>query len=238
VAVPSTPTSTVGGVVALPGVVSIPRSRGPSPGRQSSSGPKLDRTAREIVARLQPRAGGGYHYRDGEFTADIAPDGSVRIEDKHAFSDGPSLSIKADVTDALMRLAGDDPYRAAKARFLDATREVRLGMMKRFHADRLEDSVWDTKDRLKLIWSDGLRSTASRRAEVFQLWDECVESGPDADVRAARAVRATIQGWVRRELPRTHRDAFSEDELAALNRRRRSSQRFDPYVATSTTASP
>ena len=47
------------------------------------------------------------------------------------------LSIRGgfDLTDELMRLGGQDPYRYAKAQFLAGTRELRIRMAARAHAD-------------------------------------------------------------------------------------------------------
>ena len=236
VAVVPAETATGGGPVALPGLPSIRGGVGPS----TPPAPQAERRAkepwrREIVARLQPLAGGRLGYRDTEFTAEIGRDGTVEFFDKHAFSDGVSTTIKVDVTDMLMRAAGDDPYRVAKERFLSATRVLRAQMARKWDDEMLENSVWDMKDRLRALWADGIRPASDRRADVFQLWDECAERGRPERLAASRAVRATIIGFVNDTLPQGSADAFSADELADLNDRRRSKASFRPYTRTATT---
>jgi hypothetical protein len=70
--------------------------------------------------------------------------------------------------------------------------------------------------RLDTVWLDRTRSAAARRAQLYEMWDEC--QGGDAGALA----RATIIGYIRRNLPDGSSDAFTRQELERLSP-------FDPY---------
>ncbi|HET6584347.1 MAG TPA: hypothetical protein VFG69_12885, partial [Nannocystaceae bacterium] len=91
---------------------------------------------------------------------------------------------------------------------------------------------------------DAKRPWAERRRIVFQQWDDCAEPLPKIPVltdaaadeiaklraEAAADARATIEAFVRRHArPGTSR-AYAPGELEALNARRRTAVRFDPYA--------
>jgi hypothetical protein len=93
------------------------------------------------------------------------------------------------------------------------------------------------------LWVDTSKPASERRRLLFERWDECeegeattatlrttAEEAPDAiRGQAGARARATIEAFVRRRLPAGSGDAFGEEELAALNERRKSTQRFEPY---------
>src|SRR4051812_30496576 len=81
------------------------------------------------------------------------------------------LSIKGgfDLTDELMRLGGQDPYRYAKAQFLAGTRELRIRMAARAHADDVRNSVTGLSAELDAIACDGRRTVSERRAIIGAL---------------------------------------------------------------------
>ncbi len=139
------------------------------------------------------------------------------------------LSGGFDVTDWAIRKAGGDPYYARKKKFLDRTRAERMQMAANSQRENLRDAVAFLRGRLDKVWRDGRMTAAERRAILFALWDECAEDGSDEVVAAATAARATIEAFIRRRLPAASGDAFTDRELAALNRDRQSRLPFTPY---------
>jgi hypothetical protein len=99
------------------------------------------------------------------------------------------LSIKGgfDLTDELMRLGGQDPYRYAKAQFLAGTRELRIRMAARAHADDVRNSVTRLPAELDAIACDGRLTVSERRAIIEALGTEL-----DASTSEGRAAQAEI----------------------------------------------
>jgi hypothetical protein len=89
-------------------------------------------------------------------------------------------------TDELIRFAGQDPYRYAKARFLAATRELRVRLAARAHADDLRDSAAELPRRLQSIRCDDRLSLADRRAILLGLRSELEATSPEGRTAAAR----------------------------------------------------
>lgn len=192
--------------------------------------------------------------------AEVARDGTVRLEDKapiavnvhiptrreigraieHWQRDPRGASLEAGgglplgisgrfaVDDMVMRWAGQDPYAARKLSFMDRTRPQRMRMAAAERSLDLRDAVTHTPRLLSRVWR-GPGTPRQRRRLLFQLWDECAETGSDEVVTAAREVRAAIVGFIRRELPAESAQAYSAGELDALNAARTSRERFDPY---------
>jgi hypothetical protein len=102
---------------------------------------------------------------------------------------GVWVSVKGefDLTDEVMRLAGHDPYRYAKARFLAGTREMRSRLAARAHADDLRRSMADLPGRLRGIACDEQRSLAERRAIL-----EALRAELDGETSEAREAAAAI----------------------------------------------
>ena len=125
-----------------------------------------------------------------------------------------------DVTDAVMRRLGQDPYGAEKKRFAEATSSWREGLRARYR-----EAV-----RRRVVAAAGLAGPLCRRydvahkagresirRELFERWDECRE---DAD---GRAVRMALLGAIRRCGIR-----YPVAELSSCNRGRRSREVFSP----------
>jgi hypothetical protein len=104
------------------------------------------------------------------------------------------VSGKFDATDELMRLAGQDPYRYQKARFLTATREMRIRMAGRAHAEDVARSGADLPPRLLDIACDDRMSSADRRAVIVALGAEL--DGSTAEARAlGDRIRRFVVDW-------------------------------------------
>jgi hypothetical protein len=92
-----------------------------------------------------------------------------------------------DLTDELMRLAGEDPYRHEKAKFLSATTDLRGGLAARALVDNVRRASAALPATLEAIACDASRPVRERRAVIESLRQEL-----DGDALAARAAAATI----------------------------------------------
>jgi len=160
----------------------------------------------------------------GDYTRPAGDD-----DDPDRFVALPFLGGRSEITDAVMRQVGQDPYQSDKLRWMEATREER-GEISRVHRKRQLDQVDQLVRRhLDALWARADLDLAAKRAALFELWDDGAEDGETAVVEAASRGRAHVIGFVRAHLPAGSPDAYAAAELAALNRRRTSRARFAPY---------
>lgn len=195
----------------------------------------LDPLPLRADAKEKPEAPGGLPERHHPaFDAKVTEEGEVRIED-HPFT--------LDLTDAIMRLYGMDPYGVEKRKFWAQTREQRFALARKAARAHERAALRSLASTLEALWNDGRRPAVERRNLVFQLWDECVEggdrpgdagdgggAGDEAEtLLAGRAARDAILSFVRQKRVENPRDGYPETELEALNRARQSRERFEPY---------
>lgn len=158
--------------------------------------------APDVRDRWMPTGGGDYAVASAGFSARIARDGQVTIEDEPSFQITPSMPrlssedltdpstgevepqvmVKMnvatfDLTDWAMRMSGMDPYSSAKLRLLDQTREVRAEMRARARTEDLRDAIALLPRLLDTVWHDPGLPVAERRALLFKIWDDCAEIG-------------------------------------------------------------
>ncbi|MDB4962963.1 MAG: hypothetical protein JWP01_2962 [Myxococcales bacterium] len=133
-----------------------------------------------------------------------------------------------DVTDALMRRKGIDPYASKKLKFLDSTRDERVQIGQRYRQQQLAQATQIMKTNLDRMWST-ITEPVARRQALFELWDECAETGTEDLVIAGRAARKLVVGFIRTRVPAGSAGAYSADELAAFNRKKQSKATFAPY---------
>ena len=164
-----------------------------------------------------------YVYKGKQFSAHILPDGTVNFDDKN-IRDFNGTSGTFDLTDLIMRGRKEDPYRAEKKRFMDATAPEREKLAKKARAERMQESLGGLPSHLEAVW-ELARPAAARRKLLFELWKETA-SGDDEIGQAGAQARAMIETFIRRRLPEGSPDAFTSDELAAYSRGKRA---FDPY---------
>lgn len=141
----------------------------------------------------------------------------------------PKVGVRFDITDYVMRKIGDDPYNHAKAKFLDETRDQREAMWQAESEERLREALQTLPAQLAKIWLHDAWTEAERRQVLFDLWDECAETGSAERVRLGKQIRVTIMAFIRRNLPAGSAHAYSEAELKTLNARRSSKAAFAPY---------
>ncbi len=124
---------------------------------------------------------------------------------------------------------GDASLLLAKQRVLDGTRDRRDELAAKAHARQSLATLASLPDRLDALWRRSDLTPAARRALLFEMWDECAETGEPAEVQDGMAARAAIVAFIRRALPAGGADAYLAEELGALNRRRTSRVPFRPY---------
>ena len=184
-------------------------------------GPTWRRIARaEFRARteeLKPAAGGGYQADKPTFTARIDADGTAHLEDK---------PLELDAQDYLMKQHGIDPYGRAKLAFLDRTRDQRAAIGARHAREQLARSPELMQKNIERLWAT-TGDLAARKQGLFELWDDCAETGSDELVTGGAAARAVLIGVIRARL--TGGDAYSAAELTRLNAIRHSTAVFAPY---------
>jgi hypothetical protein len=161
------------------------------------------------------REGSKWIYRDpgGSFVATLQPDGGVEfrndlVDVSVVASPGlggtgehfVNVKVEYDPVGVARLSRGRDPSPRTKAKLLAATFEMRMEIATKYHKQRLLDQL------------NGIA-------------DELDESRRDY----ANAARQKIIRFIRSTVPANGPDAYTEAELAALNQRRVSEQRFTPY---------
>ena len=188
--------------------------------RSRSRGPTRRHIARVELRghqELKPAAGGGYQADKPTFTARIAADGTAHLEDK---------PLALDAQDYLMKRQGIDPYAREKLAFLDRTRDQRAAIGARHTREQLAHSAERMQNSIDRLWAT-TRDLAARKQGLFELWDDCAETGSDELVAGGAGARALVIGAIRARL--RGGDAYSAAELAKLNAIRRSTAVFAPY---------
>jgi hypothetical protein len=133
-----------------------------------------------------------------------------------------------DVTDAFMRRHGQDPYASKKLKFLDSTRDERVQIGQRYRQQQLAQANQIMQNNLDRMWSAVIDPMARREA-LFELWDECAETGTEDLVTAGRSARKLVVGFIRARVPAGSAEAYTAGELVAYNRKKQSKATFAPY---------
>ncbi len=208
--------------------------------------PPLDAQPRDLLA--SPLAKGGAAPRElpkvlhgsGGVTARVAEDGSIHFRDPHGVvvDDSPFQAVGSgvgagvsghfDLTDQVMKHAGQDPYAPSKRAIADETREQRLCMAMRYQGERRKQELFNLATKVRRLAARVDLSLAERREIVFDIWDECTEEAESGTDYGAMA-RSTILAVARDVFPAGSERAYQPAELLALNQRRSSRQRFAPY---------
>jgi len=153
---------------------------------------------------------------------------TIRNKDRATTVVVPVLAGGFDTTDWLMRRHGQDPYASKKLAFLDSTRDERVQIGNRHRAEQLKQSPQLVQRNLDALWSATPDPDARKRA-LFELWDECAETGDPPLVAAGQAARRLVIGFIRGHLPAGGAGAFTPAELAGFARAKRSTAAFAPY---------
>jgi hypothetical protein len=173
---------------------------------------------------LRPDGNGTYKADRPGFTAKVDRDGKVRLSDRSVQVKG--LTIVVDVTDLAMRAAGIDPYASEKLRFLDRTRDQRAAIGRDHRRELLRLSAQLMRRNIEQLWTS-TPDLAARKQGLFELWDECAETGSAELAAGGAQARMVVIDFVKVEL--TGELAYTAGELARLNARRRSKAAFAPH---------
>ncbi|MEO8700330.1 MAG: hypothetical protein ABI867_09815 [Kofleriaceae bacterium] len=146
----------------------------------------------------------------------------------HGQATVPIVGGGFDVTDALLRRKGQDPYFSKKLKYLDSTRDERVQIGTRYKAQLLKQSTQLMQRNLENLFAR-TQDPAARKRGMFELWDDCAETGEPAVIEAGGAARKLALGTIRSRFPAAGADAFTPQELAALNAHRHSKTVFAPY---------
>ncbi|MCA9655871.1 MAG: hypothetical protein H6712_12435 [Myxococcales bacterium] len=203
-------------------------------------GPSDGKPRSLVDAGFHRTRGGKMVYTDRQtgFRATLLPDGRLKFRITVTPASMPGMS-------EIVRAAqGQELYQQQKKRLLEETFELRLQMAVDFARDKMERRLKSLYRDLLEQWSDDSSSEASRREGLFHRWDECEEgfgfalsgfedahSSEIDELRreSGQQARETIEGFIRRHLPKGSPQAYSEDELRRLNGGRHSRARFAPY---------
>ncbi len=174
---------------------------------------------------LTSRPDGGASYDSPEFSATVAPDGSVTFHDHRLRYARRDAAFRFDLSDEFSRELGHGTlYRHEKANFLAATFRQRTDMAARAYASRMRLALDDLPSRLDALWADTRYRRRERRRITFLLWADADPSSP-----GAHPAQTIIESWIRRRLPPGSPDAYGKSELEALSRERPELRPFTPY---------
>ncbi len=150
--------------------------------------------------------------------------------------------------------------KAKRARASDQTQtDVLLSLSERVKV--MEAGLGELRGELTDIWIQTSIAEEERRRMLFARWDECEGGAVQTDPTRAKAppaevleirdpgvaltmyrahagdrARYGVESFVREKLPKDGPQAYSESELAALNKTRKSARPFAPYDAVTTRA--
>ncbi len=133
---------------------------------------------------LRARTDGTQVYAGHAFSATILADGSVQFDDRPAAQlNGLSLSGTFDVTDAVMRASGADPYAAERAWFMRETQALRDRLEAADRAQAREAGQRRLRGRIALLEQDESLTPEQRRRALAALQADVERDDPDAGVR-------------------------------------------------------
>ncbi len=180
--------------------------------RQRTLIARQDRDGHELQHK-----GTGYEAKHAVFNGQIEADGTAHIEKKRRY----------DPTEIIMNRHNIDPYASNKRRMLDDTRDERYEIGKAYKQKQLANSAAIAQKNLAYLWT---RTTDpnERKEGLFDMWDDCAESGSAELVAGGTAARKMIVGFIKGRM--TGPLAYSPAEIAAFNAKKKSSETFAPYA--------
>jgi hypothetical protein len=174
---------------------------------------------------LKPGANGSLVYEAPQFSAVVAPDGTVTFQDRRLAYSARKSTFSFDLSDEFAReLAHGTAYPYPKANFLAATFKRRTAMAAEVNSRQMRAARAELPRQLDGLWDDTRYRRRERRRIVFLLWQELDRSTVDG-----RSTSTTIEAWIRQRLPRGSADAYNDQELDAYSHERSGGPAFDPY---------
>jgi hypothetical protein len=174
---------------------------------------------------LKPGANGSLVYEAPQFSAVVAPDGTVTFQDRRLAYSARKSTFSFDLSDEFAReLAHGTAYPYPKANFLAATFNRRMAMAAEVNSRQMRTARAELPRQLDGLWDDTRYRRRERRRIVFLLWQELDRSTADG-----RSTSTAIEAWIRKRLPRGSPDAYSDQELDAYSHERNGGPVFNPY---------
>ena len=174
---------------------------------------------------LKPGADGSLSYAAPQFTALVAPDGTVTFHDRRLDYSARKSTFSFDLSDEFVRELGHGTsYPYLKANFLAATFKRRTAMAAEVSFRLLGAAGAELPGQLDALWDDTRYRRRERRRIVFLLWQELDKSTADG-----RSTATAIEGWIRTRVPRGSADAYNDQELDTYSRERPGEPAFNPY---------
>jgi hypothetical protein len=158
----------------------------------------------------------------------VSPGSTTDKDDRSKTAVVPLLAGSFDITDAFMRSHGQDPYASKKLAYLDSTRDERVQIGSRHRQQQLKQATQIMQGNLDRLWSTQVDAQARKQA-LFELWDECAETGSGDLIEAGAEARRLVIGFIRARLPAGGATEFTADEVVAFNRTKQSKATFTPY---------
>jgi hypothetical protein len=183
---------------------------------------------------LKTRANGGLFYVAPQFSAEVAPDETVRFHDRRVRYSAPKVTLSFDLFDDFIHdFAHGTLYPYEKANFLAATFKRRTAMAAKWYSGQMRAAAQELPRRLDTLWADTRYRRRERRRIICLLWQDV-----DTSVAGAPPSAAIIEAWIRKRLPRGSPDAYTDDEVDACSRERVGGPAFRPYGAPLQAGSP
>jgi hypothetical protein len=83
------------------------------------------------------------------------------------------------------------------------------------------------QNNLTYLWAH-TTTAVQRKQALFEMWNECAETGTDELIAGGTAARKMIVGFIKGRM--TGDAAYTPAELAAFNAKKKSKASFDPYA--------
>jgi len=131
--------------------------------------------------KLRRHQDGTHHYKGHAFKAVVEKDGSVTFDDGYA----QGVTVRFDITDALMRRRGEDPYRVEKNWFLEGTEEFRQELFERWQAKQTLVAVRKLRVRLLRISENDSLTGNEKAARIIALFKDTSDDEAGASARTA-----------------------------------------------------
>jgi len=141
--------------------------------------------------KLRRHQDGTHHYQGHAFKAVVEKDGSVTFDDGY----GQGVTVRFDITDAIMRRRGEDPYRVEKNWFLEGTEEFRQELFERWRAKQTLLAIRKLRIRLLRVSEDGGLNESQKAARVIAMFRDT------ADDEAGASARTAIAEFVAERMP-------------------------------------
>ncbi|MGB3050514.1 MAG: hypothetical protein WBB42_05915 [Polyangiales bacterium] len=133
--------------------------------------------------KLRRHQDGTHHYQGHAFKAVVEQDGSVTFDDGY----GQGLTVRFDLTDAIMRRRGEDPYRVEKNWFLEGTEEFRQELLERWRAKQTLLAIRKLRTRLLRISENEALTGDEKATRVIALFQDTSDDEAGASARTAIA---------------------------------------------------